>query len=113
MVSLNLLERRHGDGNDYGDCQPRQNDEHRETMDCPRNSWSRDVLLVYLLIAHADFSRQEVKAFTWLETFSVLTLPSTRMRHPMSSLSPCATTLPTAAEFALIAKSNDHGRLTP
>ena len=65
-----------------------------------------------MFVAHAAFSRQKVKAFTSCVIFSALTAPSTMMRQPMLSLSPCATTLPTAVA-AVIANSNDHGKRAP
>ena len=69
-------------------------------------------LFVQLMVAHAPFRTQEVKALTSFATFSALTTPSTVMRQPMLSLSPCATTLPMDAAV-VIANSNDHGRRDP
>ena len=71
-------------------------------MDRPRYEWWRGVFVVRVFVAHAAFSRQEVKALTSCVIFSALTSPSTVMRQPMLSLSPCATILP-KAEAAVIA----------
>ena len=67
MLSLDLLQRGNTDSDNDGDRQPRQDDERRKPMDRPRYPWSRELLFAYVFVAHADFSRQEVKAFTWLE----------------------------------------------
>src|SRR6185295_1404079 len=112
MLSLHLLERGDTDGHNDRDRQPRQDDERRKSMDRPRYQWTRGVLFPYVFVAHADFSRQDVKAFTPSEILSALTSSSTMMRQPMPSLSPCATTLPTA-DVSAIANCNDHGRLAP
>src|ERR1700733_12168239 len=103
-----------GDTNIYddGDRQPRQDDGHRKSMDRPRYEWWRGVFVAYVFIAHAAFSRQKVNAFTSFDIRSALTSPSTTMRQPMLSLSPCATTFPTTAVW-VIANFNDHGRRAP
>ena len=54
---------------------------------------------------------QYVKAFTSCETFSDLTVPSTMMRQPMVSVSPCATTFPTM-DGSVVDRSIDHGSVT-
>jgi hypothetical protein len=67
MLSLDLLERGHTDRRKDGDCQPRQDAERRKSMDRPRYPLPRSVLVGYTFDAHADFNKQEAKAFTWLE----------------------------------------------
>src|ERR1700730_11356680 len=112
MVFLDLFQWGDADSHDDGDSQPRQDDGHRKSMDRPRYEWWRGVFVAHVFVAHAAFSRQEVKAFTWFDIRSALTSPSTMMRQPMLSLSPCATILPTTAAL-LNANSTDHGRLAP
>src|SRR6476619_1517399 len=111
MLCFDLLQGGDEDGHDDGDRQPPQNDEHRKSMDRPRYKWSCGALVGRAFVAHAAFSKQDVKAFTSVETFSALTSSSTMMRQPMLSPSLCATTLPTVVE--VIANCNDHGRLAP
>ena len=65
-----------------------------------------------LMVAHAFFSLQKVNALASCVIFSALTTPSTRMRQPMLSLSPCATILSTAVA-AVVANVNDHGKRAP
>ena len=42
MLSLDLLQRGNTDSHNDGDRQPRQDDEHRKSMDRPRYKWSRE-----------------------------------------------------------------------
>src|SRR6516165_1495208 len=109
MLFLDLVQRGDADTQDDDDRQPRQDDGHRKSMDRPRYQWRT---VVELMVTHAAFSRQEVKALTSCVIFSALTTPSTMMRQPILSLSPCAAILPMDAA-AVIANSNDHGRFTP
>src|ERR1700739_3951718 len=109
MLLLDLVQWRDADTQDDDDRQPRQDDGQRKSMDRPRYQWRT---VVQLMVAHAAFSRQEVKALTSCVTFSALTTPPPMMRQPILSLSPCAAILPMDAA-PVIANSNDHGRLTP
>ena len=47
--------------------------------------------------AHAAFNRQKIKAVTLCEIVSTLITPSTAMRQPEPSLSPCAIMFPKVA----------------
>src|SRR5271163_4620914 len=109
MLFLDLLQWGDADTHDDGDRQPRQDDGHRKSMDRPRYEWWRGVFVAYVFIAHAAFSRQKVNACTSFDIRSALTSPSTTMRQPMLSLSPCATIL-AVAEASVIANFNDHGK---
>src|SRR5271163_2985437 len=112
MLFLDLLQWGDADTHDDGDRQPRQDDEHRKSMDRPRYEWWRGVFVAHVFVAHAAFSTQKVKAFTSCVIFSALTTPSTRMRQPMLSPSPCAAIFATAVA-AELANSNDHGKRAP
>src|ERR1700722_1463866 len=112
MLFLDLLQWWDADTHDDRDCQPRQDDGHRKSLDRPRCEWWRGVFVTHVFVAHAAFSKQKVNAFTSFDTRSALTSPSTTMRQPMLSLSPCATTFPTTP-FWVIANFNDHGRRAP
>src|SRR5271168_2657164 len=107
MLFLDLLQWGDADTDDDGDRQPRQDDGHRKSMDRPRYERWRGVFVVRVFAAHAAFSRQKVKALTSCVIFSALTSPSTVMRQPMLSLSPCATILPTTAAW-VNANCNDQ-----
>src|SRR5277367_6105536 len=109
MLLLDLLKLGDTDSHDDGDRQPRQDDRHRQSTDHPRYEWPT---VGQPMIAHEDFSLQEIKALTSFDIRSVLTSPSTRMRQPMLSLSPCAATPPTAVA-SVLAKSTDHGKRAP
>src|ERR1700752_351665 len=106
MRSLDLLQRRDADTHADGEPQPRQDDRHRQAADRPRNNRST---VVQLMVAHESFSAQKVDALVSCAIRSALTAPSTTMRHPMTSLSPCATTFPTDVA-SVIAKVNDQGK---
>src|ERR1700729_4205118 len=112
MLFLDLLQWGDADTDDDGDRQPRQDDGHRKSMDRPRCEWWRGVFVTQVFVAHAAFSVQKVNAFTSFDNRSALTSPSTTMRQPMLSLSPCATIFPTTAAW-VNANFNDHGRLAP
>src|ERR1700722_2104129 len=85
--------------------QPQQQDRHRKQANHPRD----DRVCADMGVAHADFTRQKVSAFTPSEDFSSLTTSSTVMRHPMVSLSPWATILALDAG-AVVVRVTDHGR---
>src|SRR5215813_10591988 len=112
MIFLDLLQRGNADTYDDGDGQPRQDDNHRKSVDRPGYERLRVVFVTPVLVAHADLSRQKVKAFTSCVILSALTTPSTTIRQPILSLSPCATMFPTTAA-KLVAISSDQGRLAP
>src|SRR5271154_2965428 len=109
MLLLDLLKLGDTDSHDDGDRQPRQDDGHRQSTDHPRYEWPT---VGQLMVAHFSLSKQEVKALTSFDICSALTSPSTRMRQPMLSLSPCATILPTAVA-SVLANSTDHGKRAP
>src|ERR1700737_1705058 len=112
MVFLDLFQWGDADSHDDGDGQPPQDEEHQKSMDRPRYEWWRGVFFAHVFVAHAAFSRQVVNACTSFDIRSALTSPSTTMRQPMLSLSPCATIFPMTAAL-LNANSTDHGRLAP
>src|SRR6478672_10858172 len=110
MFFLDLLQWGDSGIHDDGDRQPGEDDGHRKSVDSARYQW---LTVVSLMVAHAAFNRQEVKALTsCVVIFSAFTSLSTTMRQPILSLSPCAAILPMLAA-AVIANSSDHGRLTP
>src|ERR1700730_3979738 len=108
MVLTDHFQLGHDDIHDDGERQPEQQDRHREQANHPRNDWVR----AHMCVAHADFTRQKVWAFTPSEVFSSLTFPSTVIRQPMVSLSPCATIFALDAG-AVVVRVIDHGRLAP
>src|ERR1700730_14902593 len=106
MVLTDHFQLGHDDVHDDGERQPEQQDRHREQANHPRD----DRVRAEMRVAHADFTRQKVWAFTPSEDFSSLTWSFTVMRHPMASLSPCATTLALAAGAVGVIVI-DHGRV--
>ena len=79
-------------------------------MDRPRYKW---LTIAQLMVTHASFKVQEINALaSCVVVRSALTTPSTKMRQPMLSLSPCATTSCTAVA-ALVANVTDHGKRAP
>src|SRR5215471_1723352 len=86
MRLADLLQLRGDDVHDHDDRDPAQEDRHREQPDETRDHrMGADVR-----VAHADFTKQKVWAFTPSEVLSSLTTPSTVMRQVMLLPSLCA-----------------------
>ncbi len=84
--------------------QPAQQDRHREQA----NEAGDHRVRADVCVAHADFTRQKVWAFTPSVVLSSLTTPSTVIRQVMLSPSLCATMFGLAAG-AVVVRVSDHG----
>ena len=104
MLLANYLQLRHNGVRDNHDGQPAEDDRDRQQPDHTSDQRPR------CMSAHADFSKQNACASVPVANFCSRTSPLTVIRHPMESLSPCATRFANIDGSAVVIW-NDHGRL--
>ena len=88
MLLTHVLQGGHGHGEEHGQRNPPQRKRHRERSN---QTWDDRPLRagrVGVVMSHADFTWQKVKASTPSVAFSSLTLSSTVIRQPIVSVLP-------------------------
>src|SRR5258705_9240719 len=108
MRLADLFQLRDDGVDDHDECDPPEKDRHREQADEARDHRMR----ADVGVAHADFTRQKVWAFTPSVVLWSLTTPSTVIRQEIEPPSLWATMFGLAAG-AVVVRTSDHGNGTP